>query len=627
MCGINGFIDFSETEVSEDVVARMNTELEHRGPDVGGIWKDQNVVLGHRRLSILDVDPRSNQPLVSNDGRYIIVYNGEVYNFKTIRSHLEAHYDFKTESDTEVILAAFIKWGKMCVRQMNGMFAFAIYDTIEKEVHLFRDRMGIKPLYYHVKHGRLIFSSSVKSILSTDVVTRKMNQEALVDYIRFQTVHQPLTMVEGVFSLPAATYLKFNVEGHELVKYWDLRSVKLNSGVLDRNELTKQLKEKVIQAVELRTVSDVPLGAFLSGGIDSSIVSSALSKIRGEQKVNTFSMIFDDPNYSEEKYSRMMAEKLNTHHTEVKVSPQDLLNEIEPALSMMDHPSGDGPNTYLISKATKNSGITVALSGLGSDEVFGGYPVFDYLPSIREKKWLMSFPVSIRKYFADFYFQLKKNNASEKLKYIFRQEYLDTEYIYQFSRQVLLDEHVKGLLKDKKLPINRVFEYLHGQIAFQTPGFGLEPKAKISYAEMETYMQHTLLLDTDQMSMAHALEVRVPFLDHELLEWVATLPDYIRYGDAPKGFLIDAFKDELPEEIYNRKKMGFVMPYEHWMKNELRSFCEEQLNYLKELNNFEKQGIDVLWKKFLKNHPLVSWSRVWHLVVLGHWLKNNNIGA
>lgn len=625
MCGINGIVDFNQLEVSIEKITQMNQVLEHRGPDDEGIWQADHVVLGHRRLSILDLDKRSAQPMVSNDGRYTLVFNGEIYNFKSIKEQLKDDYQFKTEGDTEVVLAAFIKWGKHCIRQMNGMFAFAVYDRYEKQLDLFRDRLGIKPLYYFIKGGQIIFSSSVKSILASGLVPRTINRYALVDYLRFQTVHEPNTIVNGIYTMPAGTQMKFNVEGHEIEKYWDLRSVQISDNSDSIQTTAKQLKEKVIQSVERRLVSDVPLGAFLSGGIDSSLVTVAMSHLLDNSKLNTFSVVFDDEKFSEQKYSSLLAKKLGTQHHEIKVKPEDLLDAIKPALKIMDHPSGDGPNTYLVSRATKEAGNSVALSGLGSDELFGGYPVFDYLPNIREKKWLMSFPVGIRKRIADAYHLLKGNNASEKLKHIFRQEYLDTEFIYQFSRQVLLDQYVKPLLKDSKLPVNSVFEMLHEKIAFETPGYNLEPLAKISYAELETYLQHTLLRDTDQMSMAHSLEVRVPFLDHELVEWVFQLPDYKRFSSVSKGLLIDAFKDELPPEIYNREKMGFVLPYETWMKNELKAFCEEQLNYLKEFNTFDNNGIDALWKKFINNHKLINWSRVWHLVVLGFWLKENNI--
>lgn len=623
MCGINGIYSFSKQQYEPKLIDTMNQAMAHRGPDADGVFRDNYVQLGHQRLTIIDADPRSNQPFKSADGRYILIFNGEIYNYKALKANL-TDYQFTTDSDTEVVLASFIKWGEQCVKHFNGMFAFAVWDTVEKSMFIARDRMGIKPLYYFLDQEKLIFSSALKSILSTHLVPKKLDRDALVDYLRFQTVHAPYTIIKDIFVLMPGQYMVLNDERQDIKTYWELTT---NYQVVkpDKPAIITNIQNKLGKAVERRLMSDVPFGAFLSGGIDSSIIVALMAESKTEP-IDTFSVVFNEKNYSEGKYAKEVADRYKTNHHEIELTANHFKDLIPDALSFLDHPTGDGLNTYVVSKYTKEAGITMALSGLGGDELFGGYSIFNQVPNLQKKKWIGSFPMFLRRQAGNIYHGLKKDVPSGKIKALLRQEYFDTEYIHQFYRQVLMDKQVDALLtSNNKLPVNKMFSIGHEQIGFKTKGWELPPLSRISVAEMATYMQNVLLRDADQMSMAHALEVRVPFLDHELVEYVMGIPDNIKKPTTPKQLLVEAFKDKLPEAVYNRDKMGFVLPYDNWMRAELKPFCEENLAHLKKLDSFKANGIEKLWQQFLAGDKRVTWARIWPLVVLGHWIDLNEI--
>ena len=622
MCGINGIFKFSGITYSKSLIQNMNERMAHRGPDADKIYCDDFVHFGHRRLSIIDTDSRADQPFLSEDKRYVLIFNGEIYNFKSLKSSLP-DYNFVTDSDTELVLAAYMKWGEQCVKYFNGMFAFAVWDTKERSLFIARDRIGIKPLYYAMDDDQIIFSSSVKSILSTGLVKPRLNPESVVDYLRFQTVHAPMTIIQDIYSLMPGQFMVLNDEKQVIKTYW---SPVDNYQVVKpkHSEIVLNIQNKLSESVERRLMSDVPFGAFLSGGIDSSIIVALMAQ-KHQQKVDTFSVVFSENEFSEAKYAQQIAQQYQTNHHEIQLSVNEFKDLIPEGLSFLDHPSGDGLNTYVVSKKTKAAGITMALSGLGGDELFGGYSIFNQVPQVQSKKWLSSFPNYARKQLGNVYDFVKKDVASGKIKALLKQEYFDTEYIYQFYRQVLMDDQVSRLINLKKLPLNQSFKIAHELVGYNTKGWALPPLSRISVAEFSTYMTNVLLRDSDQMSMASALEVRVPFLDHELVEYVLGIPDPVKRPTSPKKLLVESFQDLIPEEIYNREKMGFVLPYEKWMRTELRSFCQSNLNNLKRLAIFNDSGIDMLWQKFEKHDKKVTWSRIWPLVVLGHWIEENQI--
>ncbi len=315
MCGINGIYTFSGNKFEHKCIHDMNDALAQRGPDAAGTFLDDHILLGHRRLSIIDLDAQSNQPFKSPDGRYVLVFNGEIYNYKEIRANIN-NYTFSTAGDTEVVMAAFINYGENCVNYFNGMFAFAIWDTVKKELFLARDRMGIKPLYYVLTNDLIVFSSSIKAILATNLIDRRLSSDGLVDYLRYQTVHAPYTIIEGVFCLLPGQHLTVNEEHEPVFKtYWTLMDAK-NSTSNSISATQATIRTKLTESVERRLVADVPSGAFLSGGIDSSILVALMSQLKAE-KVDTFSVTFSEEQFSESTYARLIASKFGTRHHEI----------------------------------------------------------------------------------------------------------------------------------------------------------------------------------------------------------------------------------------------------------------------------------------------------------------------
>ena len=623
MCGIAGIFEVREINDAAHRVQLMIKAMEHRGPDAGNVVVNGNAVFGHRRLSIIDLNENSNQPFLSRDGRYSLTFNGEIYNYIELRSRLQ-DFDFQTESDTEVLLAALIKWGAKALQLLNGMFAFAFWDTEKNELLIARDRLGIKPLYYAEVNNSIVFGSEVRGILASELVPRKLNHKCLNEYLQYQSVSAPNTLVFGVKMLDSATYMSVNNDGLEKVEYWKPWQNKHFDD--DSFVVKKIIQEKLTASVESRLNSDVPFGAFLSGGIDSSLLVGIASEHLG-RKIDTFNVSFDESKFSEATYARTVAEKFGANHHEIKLTPQTFLSSLPEAVGNIDHPSGDGLNSWIVSRETKNQGISMALSGLGGDEVFAGYDVFKRIPEISNQDWLLSFPMFLRRTGAKLLELKNPGISSRKQTEVLTSEYFDLKSLYPIFRKVLLDSQIEKILSKQALnPQNRISKIID-ELEVYEDFSRLLVLSRISIAEISTYMQNTLLRDTDQMSMAHGLEVRVPFLDHNLVEYATYISDTIKYPVTPKRLLVESFADLLPEEIVNREKMGFVLPWEYWMRNELRSFCEERIALLAENRWFNERGVIDLWEQFLKGSKYVGWSRIWHLVVLSDWIKKNRIEA
>lgn len=634
MCGINGIVGLENEQEATLLIAKMNTSLAHRGPDDEGAWIDKGIALGQRRLSIIDLSTAGHQPMGSYNGRYIIVFNGEIYNYRQLKFDLQrsesgtrqAAYFFKTNTDTEVILAAYLRWGEKCLDHLNGMFAFAIWDTEDRKLFIARDRLGIKPLYYYFNEGLLVFSSELRALLSCGMVPRKLNKNSLPDYLRYQTVHAPDTIIDCVNILLPGHSMQLQNSNLTISCYWDLIEKSINPKLekktrADYTEVCKNVNTLLTKAVERRLVADVPFGAFLSGGIDSSAIVGLMAKVATD-KVKTFNVSFDEGEFSESKYAQLIARKFNTEHHEIKLSPADFLQQLPQAISAIDHPTADGLNTYIVAKATRNAGITMALSGLGGDELFAGYAVFKRTLELNKKWWLNATPQVIKNNAAAILKFIKPGIAADKIAELLRTGSVNFKNSYPLSRQVLLDAQINSLLNSHTLPVNRVSESL------KKINTGSKKQiSAVSIAEIQTYMQNVLLRDTDQMSMAHALEVRVPFLDFNLVEYVLGLPDELKFPHTPKKLLTDALGDLLPPEISNRPKMGFTFPWEQWMKNELKSFCEQRIVSLSKRAYFNEVAVTNLWKQFIKGDKQVNWSRLWMLVVLENWLIENNIEA
>jgi len=504
------------------------------------------------------------------------------------------------------------------------MFAFALWDASAQQLFLARDRMGIKPLYLFQNDRQLIFASEIRAVLATDLVPRRLNTDALVDHLRYQTVHAPQTLVRDVHLLPAGHWMLVSDQEVRQERWYDLVSnARTTASDLSLDQIHREVRDRLSRAVERRLVADVPFGAFLSGGIDSSAIVGLMSSM-SDDPIHTFTVVFDEAEFSEERYADLVATRFRTQHTTIRLKPQDLLHALPDALSAMDHPSADGPNTYVVSKATKAAGVSMALSGLGGDEVFAGYPVFPRTLALWQRRWVTQFPRSLRGPVATLIAALRPSVVNDKLGELLRADSFSVDDTYPVSRLAMLDRDLVRLLDRDTLPPNRVRGIMYDLIRTDK-GYALPFLSQVSLGELSTYLQHVLLRDTDQMSMAHALEVRVPFLDHELVEFVLGVDDARKYPHTPKKLLIASLGDLLPTEIVDRPKMGFTLPWALWMRGELRMFCAERLTTLGHRPQFRKDAVDAMWQRFLAEDPRTSWSRVWSLVVLGDWLERHGI--
>lgn len=605
----------------------MTDALAHRGPDAEGIWNDEHCFLGHRRLSIIDLSAAGNQPFISQDGRYTLVYNGELYNYRELKLELQRSqhgsgqlpYFFKTNTDTEVILASYLRWGVECLQRFNGMFAFAIWDTQEQRLLVVRDRLGVKPLYYHFKNNVLSFASEIRSLMRSGLTQRKASAASLAEYVQYATVHAPNTILEDVFILMPGTILEYKQGVVTMSEYWNINRHTKTIEDLSYEDTCKSVNHLLTASVERRLVADVPFGAFLSGGIDSSAIVGLMSTV-SSQKIRTFNVSFDEGEFSEAVYAKQIAQKFNTEHHEIKLTPGDFLKQLPEALAAMDHPGGDGPNSYIVSKATREAGITMALSGLGGDELFAGYDIFKRFHELESKGWLNLIPGFGRSLGGKLLAARKKSVQGDKTAEILSLDQINGFHAYPVNRKLFNQKDYGSLLK-KAFRDDTFIK----NIIQKSETDKQHKLSRVSLFEIQTYMQNVLLRDADQMSMAVALEVRVPFLDFKLVEFALSIKDEYKYPHSPKKLLVDALGDLLPANIVNRPKMGFVLPWKDWLKNELRDFCEENIVQFSKRPFVNRDAVLVIWNRFLNNDPKITWSRVWHLIVLNHWMNTHQV--
>jgi asparagine synthase (glutamine-hydrolysing) len=626
MCGITGIIGNQlNTSVYQTAIQKMTDAIAHRGPNSQGLWQDETCFLGHRRLSIIDLSEAGNQPFISQDGRYILIYNGELYNYKDLKFELQRAehgsknipYIFKTNTDTEVILASYLRWGNNCMKRFNGMFAFAIWDTVEKKLLIARDRLGVKPLYYQYKNNTLVFASEIRALIKSEIVDKKINPSAVAEYVQYATVHAPNTILQDVLMLMPGHFLELQHDALSISSYWNINDYTTSKQDLSYKETCNQVNDLLTDSVERRLVADVPFGAFLSGGIDSSAIVGLMSKVSSE-KIQTFNISFDEGEFSEAKYARQISQKFNTQHHEIKLTPTDFLKQLPEALAAIDHPSGDGPNSYIVSKATKQAGITMALSGLGGDELFAGYDIFKRFYELEKKSWLNIVPA--KNLVGKFIASQKKSVQGDKTSEILALDTISGYQAYPINRKLFNQKDYQSLLKNKYNDSNFIFNCIKNSKTDKN-----HILSRVSLFEIETYMQNILLRDADQMSMAVALEVRVPFLDYQLVEFTLGVKDEYKYPHTPKKLLIDALGDLLPNEIVNRPKMGFTLPWKEWLKDDLREFCEDNMIQFSKRSFVNREAILIIWNRFLNNDPKITWSRIWHLVVLNHWINTHDI--
>jgi asparagine synthase (glutamine-hydrolysing) len=617
MCGIAGILQFNGT-VPAGAIRLMTETMAHRGPDAMNFFEEERLALGHRRLSIIDLSTAADQPFIDPSGRYVMVFNGEIYNYREVKLLLPDH-PFHTTSDTEVLLAAYLTWGEDFLERMRGMFALAIWDRQEKTLFLARDRMGVKPLYYYNNGNCLVFASEIRAILASGLVAKRLNQAALLEYFSFQSVTGPDSLIEGIRELEAGSWRKLSGNKTAAKRYWDVTRTSLNFDFADKTGVKTRVNELMLQSVKRRLVSDVPVGAFLSGGIDSSAVVGLMAQA-GPDRPNTFNIAFNEAEFDESHYAELIAKKFNTNHTRLLLKPTDFLTELQNALDAMDTPSGDGINTYVVSKAIRKNGMTVALSGVGGDELFAGYPIFKQYSTLRQLGFLWKLPQGVRNVAAGF-LPGSLHGRSGRIKQLLRSPSCSIEAFYPVFRQILSPELIgeltslsyDGSAVDKELTKRR------GNIDL------LPLLSQVSVAEYLGYTQHTLLKDTDQMSMAVSLEVREPFFDQDLVEFVLAVPDGLKEPTYPKSLLVESLAPLLPGEIVHRKKQGFLFPWSFWLKNELRGFCEEKINNMAGRPFINGPRLISYWQNFLAGDRDTRWAEIWLFVVLEYWLEKNGI--
>jgi asparagine synthase (glutamine-hydrolysing) len=580
MCGIAAI--YSATPADETDLRRriqqMTDSMAHRGPDADGAFVDSTIALGHRRLSILDLSPLGAQPMVSRSAssnrRYVIVFNGEIYNYLELNRALEARgVKAQSHSDTETILNLYELYGDACLEHLRGMFAFVLWDTVEKKLFAARDRFGQKPLLYAKTPNGVVFASELKGIIASGLVEKRLNAAALDALFETGSVIQPQTMLEGVQMLMPAHALTIQHGKEKIWRYWDIRFSKQNGKTISYNDAKTELRRLFFETLKQHLISDVPLGVFLSGGIDSSLIVAAMRQIGQETK--TYSVGFDAGGaaYNETHHAKQVAERYGAIHTELILSQSDVLNDLDTIVYGIDQPSADGLNSYAVSKAARRY-VTVALSGLGSDEIFGGYTMFKFAQRLLDLKKLTRFVPSFVSPVAVGLDSVMPESLRENWQWRgvvgVLGGYDDTARTYTIRTITAARERRKIFTADFIHNSTSAYPLYRQALGEAAIADAKHPIQELSYLELKFYMLNTLLRDTDAMSMINSLEVRVPFLDHQFAEFVAALPPEYKIDGATKNtgkkILIDAFSDLLPPEIVYRKKMGFVFPLGIWMK-------------------------------------------------------------
>jgi len=565
MCGISGTFGIADASI----IGAMNDAVRHRGPDDQGIFCDASrlIALGHRRLSILDLTLAGHQPMAYANDRYRIVYNGEIYNYRELREKLVAvGHHFSSDSDTEVLLTAYAEWGTECVTRLRGMFAFAIYDREAATrggtaLFLARDRLGIKPLYYSEQPGRFVFSSELKGMLASGLISRKADRQSICHYLSLGSVPQPRTILADVRMLMPGHWIKIGTDRKlEIGRYWDIAE---NSRVtfpdldgLNAFDAATQLRVLLDEATRLHLVADVPVGAFLSGGIDSTAVVGLMSKISGKP-IRTFSIGYEatDGAADERQWAEFAARRFESIHSHVVITDAMVANQFDKIIHALDQPSLDGTNSFLVSKIASSS-VKVALSGLGGDELFAGYPHFKQFADAEkwDKRLRRIGFINGGRLLARFPQRLLPNRQILKVQRSHRLE----------SLRNLAGNNLEAIASPALLD-NAKHEALR---AIYSPWLKpeLDAIAETTYAEVGGYLVNTLLRDVDAMSMAHSLEVRPLLLDHVVAEFAFALPSRLKLSRFEnKPTLVNALRDILPPEIVARKKMGFELPLGQWL--------------------------------------------------------------
>ena len=633
MCGINGFVLNQKNENARSFIKAMNNTIIHRGPDGDGVFTaDNRVALGMRRLAIIDLST-GNQPMYSKGGSLVIVFNGEIYNYKELKkAFIEKGITFYTDSDTEVILKGYEIYGKEIVRHLNGMFAFAIYDSKEQEIFIARDRVGEKPLYYCPDKDFFTFSSELKSIKKLFETTNKeistISKKALQLYFTLTFIPAPYTIYENVYKLQPGSYLVLNTNTNEysITQYWDVAINKQDELIEDYKEAKRQLHELLYDSVEQRMISDVPIGVFLSGGIDSSIITAIMADLRPTEKIKTFSVVSNQLEYDESTRSNAVAKHCNTDHHSILFEFGDLRNHLEEVVLNYDEPFADSSAlaTFWVAKKTREY-VTVALTGDGGDEVFGGYN--RYLMSYYSNLYRKIVPNYLHKKIIKPFINNVNQNRNELSRFAHYQKLINSIGESEFSDLVNVmslgfSENEKRLLLKKEY-----YEDSNGTF-FESHYDRVKNKSsllKARYLDKNISLEGDMLVKVDRASMLTSLECRSPLLDHRLFEFSNLLPDsFLLNGKDKKRILKDTFRHLVPTGLFDMPKKGFAIPIGLWLRkhlqNEIMTLSEKEFLIAQKI--FEPEYIQTILKEHFsenKNHTY----KVWTYYCFQKWYINN----
>jgi asparagine synthase (glutamine-hydrolysing) len=620
MCGIAGVVSTTrESNITEALVHHMCEQIVYRGPDDEGLYVADGAGLGMRRLSIIDLSG-GHQPVFNEDRSSWVVFNGEIYNFPELRPELESRgHHFRSHTDTEVIIHLYEEMGAECVKKLRGMFALAIYDKTKRKLILARDRLGKKPLHYALHQGNLYFASEIKSILAVVPELAEVNSQGLLEYLYYGYVPDPITAYTGIHKLAPGHLLEFQEGKIRIRQYWDLPEYNTHTPK-NEQECLEELEQRLFEATKIRLISDVPLGAFLSGGIDSSTVVALMARA-SSAPVKTFSIGFKKDDFNESNYARIVATKFNTEHHEMILEP-DVVQTVAHLTSSLEEPFGDSSMlpTYYVSQMARQH-VTVALSGDGGDEMFGGY---DRYRIHADRRIFEHIPEWVRKFYRDQLLprlpnRMRGRRFSYNVSLPWQERYIDhLAFLPSFERDTpLLSQDFREILNRSDDPANVLRRYFA-----QAPA--KDPVDQLLYVDTKTYMVADILTKVDRMSMLNSLEVRVPILDHVFVEWVAGLPPEWKLRGNQQKYILRKLAERVgvPREVIYRQKQGFSLPLVHWMRHELKDMLMILLEpRTLERGYFAAAGIRKLMDDHLVRGKTMT-GRIWRLLMFELWHRN-----
>jgi len=613
MCGIAGYYSPKQTFTDQDI-KRMTDTISHRGPDAEGFYSDHNVGLGHRRLSIIDLSAAANQPMFTADGRYSIIFNGEIFNYREIASEVKAQ--LKTHSDTEVIMNLIAEKGPEVVSTFNGMFAIAFYDRIKGELLLFRDRMGVKPLFYYRNNEDIVFASEIKALKSLKRISdnAQTNQKAIAQFLHIGYIAEPHTIYSNIFKFPAGAYARISSAGMEIRYYWKTEEQIEHKTVTDLLTAKTEFRSLMQNAVELRMISDVPFGTFLSGGVDSSLVT-ALAQNISVDPVKTFSIGFKESKFNESEYAKKVSRHLHTEHYEFIVTYKDAIDLANTIIDVYDEPFADPSAipTMIVSKLARQY-VTMTLSGDGGDELFHGYGMYTwakrlsnpFVAAARKPAALLLSTMPYRYRRAGFVLNYPskekiRNHIFSQEQYFFSEKEIDTLLTNKQKENYFLKEDM-GVLKRK-----------------------LSAKEAQAVFDINHYLKDDLLVKVDRASMKYSLETRTPFLDYRVVSFALNLSENLKIKNGVTKYLAkEVLYDLVPKEYFNRPKWGFSIPLSSWLTDELRPLLEESLDEksVEAAGVVNAREVSTLKKRFLNGEKYL-YNRMWNLIMLHQWLNKN----